>query len=349
MQSIEWIPLSKKAKWDLVVRGFNNADIYYKHGYAKSFSRITEGEPFLLYFDNGSFKACNVVILRLIPETEYYDLTSVYGYGGWIFEGATRAQYLLDLFSEYQNSCIERKIVSEVIRTHPNASRVELLEVSYTRCEIGSIVNVDLQCEDLWQQIPSKSRNVIRKAEKLGVEIKFGDSSLISAERFKEIYDATMARANAAAFYFFPLDFHKEFSELMADEFSYFTAELDGNLLCAAIITHTNGMMNYHLSGTSDSARGIPAMNLLLYTAMKFGAKNGYKSFNLGGGVGAKEDSLFKFKKSFSKSEPRSFSLLTKVFDKSIYHLLEQARINSNDAILQDDFFPKYRAPIVSQ
>ena len=245
-----------------------------------------------------------------------------------------------DLFSEYQNSCIERKIVSEVIRTHPSVSQIELLEVSYTRREIGSIVNVDLQCEDLWQQVPSKSRNVIRKAEKLGVEVKFGDSSLIPAECFKEIYDATMARANAAPFYFFPLDFHKEFSELMAD----FTAELDGNLLCAAIITHTNGMMNYHLSGTSDSCRGIPAMNLLLYTAMKWGAEKGFRIFNLGGGVGAKEDSLFKFKKSFTKSPSESFSLLTKVFDEDVYNELAHAHKNRRDGLIDKSFFPIYRA-----
>ncbi|WP_127347779.1 lipid II:glycine glycyltransferase FemX [Pseudidiomarina mangrovi] len=347
MLSIEWISLNDSERWQAVVESFEQSDIYYHHGYAESFALVSEGEPFLVYYTGNSFRACNVVQLRSILGTALFDLTSPYGYGGWIVQGNSSPEGILQFLEDYQRSCQEREIVSEVIRTHPNSCDIALLNPWYQQQDVGPIVNIDLSQEDLWANVPSKSKNVIRKAEKLGVEIIWGGSEVLSPKDFKQIYDETMGRAQAGDFYFFPLSFHDMFDERLKGAFSYFKAELDGELLCAALITHNNSTMNYHLSGSSSSARGIPAMNLLIYKAMEWGAANGFKTFNLGGGVGTKEDSLFKFKKSFTKADPVTFSLLTKVFDEQVYAELVNSRIENANLDTESNYFPKYRAPLI--
>ena len=349
MSSIEWVSLEEKYRWDSLVSEFDNIDIYYSSGYSKAFENVSEGKPYLVFFSAEGFKACNVVLLREIKTINgnvFYDLTSQYGYGGWVFQGqAQKDSDMSLLFHKYEESCISKNIISEVIRLHPVCCDFDLLEKFYTPRNMGAVVVLDTSSEEIiWKNIISKNRNVIRKAEKLGVIIKNGGNELITPEIFKSVYDDTMSRANAADFYFFSQKFHNEFNELLEEGFKYFAAYLDDVLLGVAIITHKNGMLNYHLSGTTLSAQGVPAMNLLLYRAAVWGAENGYKTFNLGGGVGASRDSLFKFKQSFTKDEPINYYLLTKIFNERIYQKLTGKRVKELGE-LDESYFPKYRAP----
>jgi len=60
---------------------------------------------------------------------------------------------------------------------------------------------------------------------------------------------------------------------------------------------------------------------------------------NLGGGLGSREDSLLRFKMSFSK-KTKKFSVWQCIANKEVYDELS-ASSKSEDA----EFFPKYRNP----
>jgi hypothetical protein len=66
--------------------------------------------------------------------------------------------------------------------------------------------------------------------------------------------------------------------------------------------------------------------------------QEGYKVFNLGGGLGSKEDSLFDFKASFSKDR-RDFRVWKYVVDDVIYASLSL----KNNVKPNCEFFPRYR------
>lgn len=348
MSKIEWVSLASLERWNSILSEFNTADIYYLPEYSMAFEHASEGVPYLVYYQNEQFQACNVVLLREIsPESEdlFYDLTSQYGYGGWLFQGELSRTGLSEFYTAYEESCKSKHIISEVIRLHPKACLEESTKDFYEPKNIGSVIITDTSSEEIiWNNIISKNRNVIRKAEKMGVTIKYGGSELVPILTFKSVYDETMSRANAAEFYFFSNRFHEIFDDKLSKNFKYFAAYLDGQLLAVAIITHMNGMLNYHLSGTTSQAKGIPAMNLLLYRAAEWGAQNGYTSFNLGGGVGARHDSLYKFKKSFTKDDATDYIMLTKIYDDLVYDQLvaKQKLIHSE---VDEMFFPLYRAP----
>lgn len=348
MAVLEWVCLEDIDRWKAILSEFRNADIYYSPEYSLSFQGVSEGKPYLLYFQKAGFKACNVVLLRQIEgqgTDRLYDLSSQYGYGGWIFQGLGEDGCVKDLLQEYERSCVSKNIISEVIRLHPVCSDMETLRGFYEPRNMGSVIVLDICSEEvIWQGVTSKNRNVIRKAEGLGVTIKNGGAELISPMAFKAVYDETMKRAGASEFYFFSEAFHESFDRLLADEFKYFAAYQGDDLLAVAIITHKNGMLNYHLSGTTAQAKGTPAMNLLLYHAAVWGAEKGYKTFNLGGGVGASQDSLFKFKKAFTRGEPVEYLLLTKIFNVHVYESLVNRKVQEVGA-LDRNYFPQYRAP----
>ena len=98
--------------------------------------------------------------------------------------------------------------------------------------------------------------------------------------------------------------------------------------------------LHYHLSGALKDFRELQANSLLLYEVAKWGSENGYKKFHLGGGYTSEDDSLYKFKKSFSKREDNDFFIGKKIYNKEQYdYLMNVLGENCEDS----SFFPAYR------
>ncbi len=340
--------LENKEEWDKAVRSFENYDVYQTSGYVAAFKIIGDGEPLLFHYDNDGLKGINIVMKRdiakcvhfegLLPENTFFDFATPYGYGGWILEGKTENS--AQLFSEYENWCKNNNIVSEFVRFHPVVDNYLLSTDFYDVIPLGNTVTLDISSpEVIWENITSKNRNVIRKAEKSGVEIKIGNSAELY-EKFTEIYNKTMEHDSADEYYFFSKEFYDSIREDLPQNAQIFYAEKDGEIIAASIMIYANGKLNYHLSGSLFEYRTFAPSNLLLYKAALWGYENGFKTFHLGGGVGSGEDSLFKFKKSFyRKDKLTSFAIGKKVFLEEKYKELVKLRgeVNRN-------FFPKYRA-----
>jgi len=340
--------LVEAKKWDEIVRSFENFDVYYLSGYVKAFKLHGDGEPMLIYYENDSLRGINVVMKRdisnceyfkdTIPENTYFDLATPYGYGGWLIEGDFANKQMV--FAEYESWCIKNNIVSEFVRFHPVLENADFSRENYEVIDLGNTVCLDISNpEVIWANITSKNRNVIRKAEKSGVEIHISQKQEIY-ENFTEIYNKTMQHDNADDYYYFAKEFYESIRKDLCDNAKVFYAELEGKIIAASIILIENGKLNYHLSGSVFEYRNFAPSNLLLYKAALWGCENGCKTFHLGGGVGSGEDSLFKFKKSFYRNDDlKQFSIGKKIFMKKEYDWLLHLR-----GEIESNFFPKYRA-----
>lgn len=339
--------IAQSEQWDSIVSSFENYDVYWLSGYVKAFQIHGDGEPLLFYYQNAETRAINVVMKRdvsldphfkdkIIPNT-FFDFSSPYGYGGWLIEGYDLAQ----LFIEYELWCRENGIVSEFIRFHPVLENHIGVAEYYDIVTLGNTVTLDLASpEVVWANLTSKNRNVIRKAKKNDIKIYHGHYPEIY-EIFREIYNSTMDKDNADKYYYFGSDFYKSILEDLPQNAQVFYAEYSGKIIAASIILMTNGRMNYHLSGSLKEYSTLAPTNLLLYEAALWGCANGCKTFYLGGGVGSKEDNLFKFKKAFYRGENlKKFHIGKKVFDQEMYDEL----VNMRDGVSADGYFPKYRA-----
>lgn len=341
--AIEAFGLNDCDRWDSIVKSFDDYDVYYLSGYSRGFHLHGDGEPLLLYYEGLNGRGISVVMRRdiadiprfeeKIPAGKLFDYSTPYGYGGWVVEGSVHQE----LSCEYEVFCQQEGIVSEFVRFHPVLNNAASLSESYEIRQLGPTVALDLKSKDtIWQNITSKNRNMIRKAQKNGIIISHGNT-LDLYKKFEIIYKETMDRDEASPYYYFEQSMYDSLREDLPGCAEVFYAELDGEIIATSIILGANGRLNYHLSGSKAEYRSLAPSNLLLYEAACWGAENGFKTFHLGGGVGSREDSLFKFKKSFFRGEPLQYAIGCRIFDEELYREL----CNSGSGGV---FFPGYRA-----
>jgi hypothetical protein len=338
--------IDQAEEWDIIVRSFSDYDVYWLSGYVHAFQLHGDGEPILFYYEGKSTRGINVVMKRDIASTEcfenvleknkYYDFTTPYGYGGWLIEGDATI-----LLSDYEAWCRENHIISEFVRFHPVLKNHSLVAGAYDVIPLGETVVMDLSSSGIiWENTTSKNRNKIRKAQKNGIHIYNGRCPQFF-ETFRTIYNSTMDKDQADAYYYFGEAFYKSILEDLPLNAQIFYAEYQGQVIASSIMLAVNGKMNYHLSGSLKSFQHLAPTNLLLYHAALWGYANGYKSLYLGGGVGSEEDSLLTFKRAFFRGELNRFYIGKKIFNQGVYDKLVEMR---NDIPSESNFFPKYRA-----
>ena len=337
--------LEQAEEWDKVVHTFKDYDVYWLSGYVKAFQIHGDGEPLLFYYDVADTRGINVVMKRdiakdekfigRIPENTYFDISTPYGYGGWIIEG----ENLNELFASYESWMKKNGIVSEFVRFHPMLMNHECCTDYYDVVQLGEVVHMDLSSPELiWNNITSKNRNMIRKAIKNDIKIYQGRYPDIY-KKFQEIYNGTMDKDNADAYYYFGDEFYKSVLIDLPHNAQVFYAEKDNEIIAASIILATNGRLNYHLSGSLKEYSSLAPTNLLLYQVALWGCENGFNTFYLGGGVGSGDDGLLKFKKSFFRGNLNFYHIGKKIFDIDRFDYLV-----SISGIIDSNFFPKYRA-----
>jgi len=348
------ISIEEAGIWDGIVTSFKNYDVYYLSGYSKSFQLNGDGIPTLFYYEGEDIRAINVVMKRNIEkdrnfksklsECSNFDIITPYGYGGFLVEGETTKDSLRCLDDEYSNFCKKNGIISEFVRFHPLLKNNKALEEIYDVSSLCKTISIDLtSSEQIWAGLISKNRNMVRKAQKSGIEIYWGrDVDLYSD--FIQMYNTTMDKDNAIDYYYFKEDFYKSILKDFKYNAIMFYAVYEGKKISMAIMLFANKKMHYHLSASDRIYQYLAPTNLLIYEAACWGSENGYETLHLGGGVGSSEDSLYKFKSSFNRYSDNIFTIGRKIFDEDKYKNLVNVRKNEINFDSHTGFFPAYRA-----
>ncbi len=348
---MEIIDLKDCYKWDEIVKSFPNYDVYYLSGYVKAFEVHGDGNSALFYYsDDKGGRAICVLMLRdvakdplfkdIIPEGTFFDAVTPYGYGGFIFDGEVDTK---NLANEFRQNLKGLHVNSVFFRFHPVLDNAKENEDVVTVIPLGKTIALDLTSpEVIWENIISKNRNMIRKAEKSEVEIHHSsDPKFFST--FKEIYDETMRGDNAEEYYFFKDKFYDSIAHDLAGNFEIFYATHEDKIISIAIMIFANNQMHYHLSGSLREYRSLAPSNLLLYKAALWGNEQGFKTFHLGGGVGSGEDPLYKFKAAFNRNSDCRFAIGKSIIDKDAYKYLLEVRGFSDEEVATISYFPQYR------
>ena len=342
---VRLIALQDSALWDDIVRNFSEYDVYYLSGYVMAFHIHGDGDPFLLYYESPELRAIYVFMKRKTAIVGYYDSVTPYGYGGVLFEGTTSEENLQKFWQAYTEKMREEGTVDNFVRYHPVLANAKPMKNISTVIDLGKTIAIDLSSEEvIWNNIISKNRNMIRKAEKNGIEILHG-KDLKLFQDFKRIYNATMDKDHAEKYYYFDDAFYESIHRDLHEHYEMFYAVYQGEIIAMSIMIFANNRMHYHLSGSMIEYRNFAPSNLLLYKAALWGHEQGFKTFHLGGGVGSGEDSLFKFKAAFNRNSDYQFSIGKEIFDQQKYDELVQERAQRDDAFnSQSSYFPVYRS-----
>lgn len=342
---IKLIDLAHSSEWDETVKSFAEWDVYYLSGYVKAFHIHGDGDPFLLYYEENGLRSIYVYMRRETALPGVYDSVTPYGYGGVLFEGDTSEENRKAFWDAYKAKMKEVGIVDNFVRYHPVlANAVPMKQISSV-IDLGKTIAIDLASpEVIWENIISKNRNMIRKAEKNGIVIEHG-KGMDLFDKFIEIYNATMDKDHAEEYYYFKRPFYESIHNDLHDNYELFYAKLGDRIIAISIMIFANGRLNYHLSGSDIEYRNLAPSNLLLYKTALWGCEHGFKTFHLGGGVGSGEDNLYKFKAAFNKNSDYQFSIGKEIFDLEKYDELVALRANQDPNFNSDSkYFPLYRS-----
>lgn len=332
-----------KKEWDAFLKNIESYDFYHTYDYHKLSASENE-TPILLKYSEKEVQIGLPLIIRNIPNTKYKDATSVYGYVGPISNGVTasfdNSKFLKGITNYFNNN----NIVSVFSRLNPYIKFQHTILNNFGEIfPQGKVVNIDLNLDLDAQRRNYRNRlkTHINKARRL-CTVK-ASSSNEDLQKFIELYNENMDRVHAKNFYYFS----KAYFENLLKSNDFETTILSvidnesGKIIGASMFISANSILQYHLSGSKDEYLHLMPTKLLI-DEMRIIANNKgcYTSFNLGGGLGGRDDdSLFHFKSSFSKNF-KQFNLWKFIVNQDIYdELVEIHKTTTNP-----DFFPNYRS-----
>ena len=324
-------------------------DIYFDPNYGKLYEKAENGKAVVWEYNGKEGKVSHQFIVREIPiklENEpWYDIVTPYGYGGPLIcnvsEGCTRNELVSAFEKAFGEYCSQNRIVSEFVRFHPIIKNADDFADMYnTKC-IRKTLGTNLEAYDdpVAFEFSKSCRKDVRRALDKGISWRI-TAAPDNVDGFKEVYFSTMDRNNASDYYYFDDEYFANCLKYFKENVIFAEAIYNNKIIAAGLYFAYNGIIHIHLSGTLSEYLSISPTYVLNYAITVWGKENGYKLIHRGGGTSNSEDnSLYLFKKKFSRNTEFEFYVGKKIWNKSIYEKL--CEMNGNNA--QSEFFPAYR------
>lgn len=277
-----------------------------------------------------------------------HDATSVYGYAGPVASQPGVSEEVVAAFTkELQDALRQRQVVSVFSRLHPLFDQRQLLGSAGLCVATGRTVSLDLTTppSEQFARFRKDHRRGIRKLRALGLEV-IEDSGFEHLDAFVEIYLASMRRVGAQPQYFFDREYFASLVKALRPVMRLFLVRHGSQFVAATLITACNGIIQGHLGGTIDHALRWAPDKLLIDEVRLWGIARGFRVFHHGGGVGAQEDSLFRFKAGFS-DHTHDFWTWRWIVDPPAYRALCESGAlldGTSASAITSGFFPAYRA-----
>ena len=324
-------------EWDEVLEQVGVADVYFRTTYVDSASLLGQGRPVYLR-QHGS--AGDVVFPALVREATdgLCDIGTPMGYGGPVATGAEPP--VAAFFESYERWCAENGVVATFVRFHPLLESQRLAEGRWHVEQTGHTIGWHVEgrsAEDIAAGMDPHHRRALRKAQvqDLVVTVAVGPDDL---SEFVSLYQATMRRLSASAFYFFPDAYWRHLTDVLRGAIVCVDARLEGELVAGMICLSAPPLLHYHLGASSERGRGLGANHLLFYEAAAWAAHQGVQRFHLGGGVGGFEDSLYEFKRRFDPT-----GALPAYTGKAVHDAEAYKALSGEDEVQYAGYFPAYR------
>lgn len=313
-------------------------DVYQLPGWAVASAEADGGLPCAVVVTEGK-ATCVASFLRRTITEDLWDATSPYGYAGPVWSPGLTSDVRATLLQHAAAALREAGAVSWLIRLHPMLEAVEAV-ADGTVVDHGPTVAVDLTApsEVRWKSFRSGHRADISRARREGCTVDF-DHDLLHIGEFARLYNDTMERIGSSDYYRFGIEYFETLRSALQGRVVLARARLEGELVGAALFTLSDSsrLVGYHLSGSAPMPSNLQPTKLIIEQMQQWAEGHGYRALHLGGGLGAAEDSLYRFKSGFSSWTHR-FRTIRFVLDARRYQQLSRGRDS------QSGFFPLYRA-----
>jgi hypothetical protein len=241
----------------------------------------------------------------------------------------------------------ERRVVSVFSRLHPLVNQEAWLSGLGEIVPLGQTVSIDLTLplDEQFSQYRRGHRSDLRKLRRLGMTC-FHDRDRAHLNEVVKIYLDTMQRVDAAEEYFYDQLYFDRLVANLEQNVQLFVCQLEDQVISGVFFLCCNGIVQAHLGGTQTEYLKLAPIKLVIDTARLWATEQGAHVLHLGGGVGSKEDSLFRFKTGFSDCR-HQFAIWQWVLLPQAYDRLCRERTwwsEQRGLTLASDYFPAYRA-----
>lgn len=341
---IKLLTLNERNEWNSYVKRSFVHDFYHTwhyHALDKS------GNPILLIYEEGEDFIAFPFLKRSIPDSSFFDLSSVYGYPGPIaskkFEHFD--ERLIDSFKKaFLNYLRNEQIVSVFSRLHPFFDQDILMKDFDGVHDNGLTVALDLNLsiDDQRKKYDSSTSRAIKRCRAKGYLVK-ESKRREDIDAFVDIYTENMNRIGSNDSYLFDKQYYVDLVNSEEFDCRLLLVYLGDEITCATIISFSHGIIQAHLVGTKAAYLYASPAKFLVDEITIIGREMGMKFFHLGGGLGFKEDSLFRWKSAFSDLflNYKSFRFIA---NRRAYNTLLSKQ--GVDRKIESDYFPLYRAII---
>lgn len=322
--------------WDRLIHRLGADTTYHSLGYHEASATLeTFGTiPVLLHHRNDVAESALPLLLRPLPDGDGWDATSAYGYGGPMSTSPVEDPSFVEAVDVW---AVTNNVVASFVRYHPVIGN-HRLGPKRTVAQAGQTVLWNIQQTDLLESMHAHHRRAVRKADRSGIEVRavLGPRNLQS---FRMLYERTMRRQGARAFYLFPEVYWKLLRGRCSEHLLLLEAVMDEAVVAAILCLVSPPYLHYHLGASDDAGRLVGASNRLFLAAAQWGQERGLIAFHLGGGVGgASDSSLFVFKQRFDPTgNPLDFHVGRWVHDPARYREL-------SSVVTDADYFPPWRS-----
>lgn len=348
---IDVVAASQTEAWSHALQAAGASDFYHEAWYHALAEDRGEGRAELVVASHRGHTMAIPLLFRAIDPDRYAglgpleDATSSYGYPGPIGPGGdVESKVVTELDAAIRDHLRTRGIVSVFSRLHPLLSSTVQAANASEIVTAGATTSIDLRPSEAeqWTNTRSGHRNGINRLRRLGFTC---DSRGIDGLGvFVEMYEATMRRIDAGAYYYFPRSHYEAMLDPERGNMTLLVvSDQDGTPCAVGLFSIRGDIAQYHLSGTSLEHRKFAPTVLLLDHARRWAASQGALRLHLGGGVGGAQDSLYDFKSGFGTGR-HDFCVWRWIARPEIYRDLDERR----RVCLPEPpprYFPSYRAP----
>lgn len=321
-------------------------DLYFREEYVRLYETDSEKACCFVYQDGNSIMLFPFLRREFqFKGITYYDFETAYGYGGPISNNHSDTFMTAALEAMSEKALLEN-FVCGFVRFHPLLENWDCFDNVGRLIMDRKTIAIDLSegIEATWMnEIHTKNRNVIKKGEKNGL-VFIVDEEFAYLTEFEDLYNSTMDKLEADGFYYFDPSYYDQLKNSIQNRFLGIVKH-EGKVVAGAIFFYQLPYGHYHLAGSDKSALKLSPNNYLLWEAAKELTGRGVKHFHLGGGTdGSEENSLYQYKRKFSKHEYQ-FALGKMIFNPSLYEDIcaEWAAANPEKADKMKNILLKYK------
>jgi hypothetical protein len=353
--NLDYRVIEAKEEWDEVLSKFSKRDIFFEYDFLDLHS--SEGEkPVMVYMENEAGKIAYPFLLRDISfhdglkdkldKDKYYDISTHYGYGGHLVEvkdDASRKKIIKLFYERLAQFCRRNNVVSEFVKFSPLLNNHEGFENEVELLPYKKMMVSNLQDygDPLYSEVSASTRKFANKCRQMGIrsEIVVAPKSF---EKQLAVYYNSMDRKGASDYYYYSKGYFEKMMSKLPENLMIINLIFEDRIIGFGLYFLYDKFIYAFVAGVEEEYTKLYTSYLLSVDAINWGYKNGYSHYFLGGGLSTSEDdSLYLFKRHFTRHSGLELFLGHRIWNKEAYDYL--VSLKAAEIEEGSKFFPLYR------